>query len=102
MLLAEPPPVHSNAAEVPGYVCSRCARFWQGRLSLFFGGRFSRMSTRKHVWMAAMPLLTLVLAGVALGQAAPGQAASSRLGMYDKDGDTYFALSLAPDVKADP
>lgn len=55
------------------------------------------MSTRKHVWMAALPLLTCVLTGVALGQ-----SATSRLGMYDKDGEAYFALSLLPELKADP
>jgi uncharacterized protein with von Willebrand factor type A (vWA) domain len=55
------------------------------------------MSTRMLARLTMIPALVLSLASA---QAA--QTANSRLATYEKDGRTYFALSLLPQIAADP
>src|SRR5438309_8204499 len=53
------------------------------------------MSTPKALWSVVSSAILLATAAVGLGQTA-------RLGTFEKDGQEYFALSLLPQVKADP
>src|SRR6266850_4562067 len=55
------------------------------------------MSTRTFAWLTLAPALAL-----ALVSAASAQSANARLGIYEKSGQEYFALSLLPQVAADP
>src|SRR5690349_21238430 len=68
----------------------------QGRSVPNLCGEQSRMSIHSCVRFLAAALVAL---GVASAQA---QSGASRLATYTKDGQSYFALSLLPTLKADP
>src|SRR5262245_41628940 len=55
------------------------------------------MSTRMLARLTIVPALVLSLAS-----ANAAQSANARFGTYEKDGQTYFALSLLPQIAADP
>src|SRR5262245_14603305 len=72
----------------------QCSR---GACSLIGVWSSTGMASNKLAWLALAPGWALIVTA-----SAAAQSANARLGTYEKEGHEYFALSLLPQVAADP